>query len=135
MARSPAPQTGRIHLSRPTTHDRDFPCKRAADHTYSHSPDDYEFRIVNWTKNGVRSNAYVLGPEIRERRSFSSVTIEGQYRTPDERSVTRWDADLGESMVQTEMPLPEELLQLHFGESNASGGWSQASRMQGCPSR
>ncbi len=37
MARSIAPQIGRIHLSRPTTHDRDFPCNRAADHTYSHS--------------------------------------------------------------------------------------------------
>src|SRR5271157_834440 len=39
MARSLAPQTGRIHLSRPTTHDKDCACKRAADHTIFHTPD------------------------------------------------------------------------------------------------
>lgn len=63
MARSPAPQTGRIHLSRPTTHDKDFPCKRVADHTHPHGPDDdYEFCIVNWTENGVRSDRSRLRP-------------------------------------------------------------------------
>jgi hypothetical protein len=34
MARSLAPTIGRIHLSRPNTHDKDLACKRAADHTF-----------------------------------------------------------------------------------------------------
>src|SRR5271170_2489377 len=71
MARSSAPQTGRIHLRRPTTHDNDSACNPAADHTISMAC----FCPVTWMHElhhliqcaAPATNAY------RDRLSMSSI--------------------------------------------------------------